>query len=55
MYPMSNTERNMPNTNTPREYDLVDLPRLGWITITVHGQENTYFTLADGSVGFVKA
>ena len=36
------------------QYDTADLPGLGWIVITEHGAENTYFTLADGSVGFVK-
>ena len=53
-----NKESNMSNPYTTktkiRQYDPQDLPRLGWVTITEHGEENTYFTLADGSVGFVK-
>jgi hypothetical protein len=37
------------------EYEISELPGLGWIVITWVGEENVYFTLADGSEGFVKA
>jgi hypothetical protein len=36
------------------EYQLTDLPGLGWIVINHIGEENLYFTLADGSEGFIK-
>ena len=36
-------------------YEVTDLPKLGWLAITDIGEENFYFTLADGSEGYVKA
>tara|TARA_R110000803_G_scaffold58013_1_gene116196 strand:+ start:253 stop:432 length:180 start_codon:yes stop_codon:yes gene_type:complete len=39
---------------TPVWYEVSDLPTLGWFQITEMGEENMYFTLADGSAGFVK-
>lgn len=45
----------MTNTNSyPTWYEIEDLPALGFITITDIGEENIYFTLADGSRGFIK-
>jgi len=41
-------------TPTPTQYDAEDLPGLGWLVFTEHGEENSYFTLADGSIGFIK-
>jgi len=38
----------------PKEYDYTALPTLGWMTITDVGEENIYFTLADGTKGFCK-
>jgi hypothetical protein len=38
----------------PPWYELEDLPRLGWLTITGCGEENLYFTLENGTKGFVK-
>lgn len=57
---MSNTPtwytRRTTNTgfDAPTEYDPASFDTLGWLTITEHGQENTYFTLSDGTKGFVK-
>lgn len=46
------------NANTKgsnmNEYEISELPSLGFVTITHSGEENVYFTLADGSLGFVK-
>ena len=39
---------------TPTFYDLEEIPGLGWVQITDIGEENFYFTLADGSKGFAK-
>ena len=36
------------------EYEVEDLPKIGWIQITHIGEENVYFTLSDGSLGFYK-
>lgn len=36
------------------DFELEDLPRLGWIRITHIGDENVYFTLPDGREGFAK-
>ena len=36
------------------EYQIEDFAALGWIQITEMGEENLYFTLADGTRGFVK-
>lgn len=38
----------------PPEYDLDDLPTLGWLQVTDVGEENMYFTLEDGTDGFCK-
>ena len=51
---MTRTQRRALWARTPKQYEISDLPSLGWITITEHGSENTYFTLPDGSIGFVK-
>lgn len=40
--------------HAPQEFDIDQLPRLGWIQITDVGEENIYFTLEDGSKGFCK-
>ena len=37
-----------------RQYETEELPGLGWMVITWVGDENLYFTLADGSEGFCK-
>ena len=37
------------------QFEIEDLPSLGPIQITEIGEENIYFTLADGRVGFVKS
>jgi len=44
------------NNTTPRptQYDIGDLLTLGWITWESMGEENFYFTLEDGSLGFIK-
>lgn len=34
--------------------ELEDLSALGWITITYVGDENVYFTTADGIEGYFK-
>jgi hypothetical protein len=36
------------------QYEISDLPSLGWLSDLELGEENMYFTLADGSRGFVK-
>ncbi len=36
------------------QYEVSELPELGWITMTEMGEENLYFTLQDGSKGFCK-
>ena len=39
---------------SPTEYEVSDLPLLGPIVIHWVGEENMYFTLGDGSEGYVK-
>lgn len=39
---------------SPEQFEVSDLTVIGWITITSIGEENVYFTLADGRRGFVK-
>lgn len=41
-------------TPTITEYEVTDLPTLGFITITDIGEENVYFTLSDGTAGYCK-
>ena len=48
-------EKMSAKTNPLHWYEVTDLPKLGWLTITDIGEENFYFTLADGSEGYVKA
>ena len=36
------------------QYEIEDLAGLGWVQITDMGDENLYFVLADGSLGFAK-
>tara|TARA_R100000329_G_scaffold30783_1_gene28493 strand:+ start:2641 stop:2874 length:234 start_codon:yes stop_codon:yes gene_type:complete len=36
------------------QYELTDLPTLGWLTDCECGEENFYFTTADGIRGFIK-
>lgn len=48
----NNSKATKPATIT--EYEVADLVNLGWIQITEMGEENLYFTLADGSRCFVK-
>jgi hypothetical protein len=36
------------------QYELSELPTLGYIVITWVGEENMYFTKQDGTFGFVK-
>ncbi len=40
--------------SNPTYYEVSDLPSLGWLVIDWVGEENIYFTLADGSTGYVK-
>ena len=40
--------------NNATEFQIEDLPSLGWIQMDYLGEENFYFTLADGSAGFIK-
>lgn len=47
-------KQNNTSSNRAEQYDIEDLPRLGWITWTERGEENFYFVMADGSIGFVK-
>ena len=37
-----------------RQFELEDLPGLGWVTITSCGEENLYFNLEDGTKAFIK-
>ena len=41
--------------NTIRWIEIEELPGLGWIKITEIGEENVYFTIADGTLCFCKA
>lgn len=41
-------------TPTLTQYEAADLPGLGPISFTDIGEENMYFTLKNGSLGFVK-
>jgi hypothetical protein len=36
------------------EYEITDLLSLGWLSNMEAGEENLYFTLSDGTEGFVK-
>ena len=53
---MSKTQKTLTarHNRTPTQFEIEDLLTIGWITVTDCGEENMYFTLADGSRGFVK-
>lgn len=50
-YPHIETKKLQP---TLTQYEVSELPELGWITMTEMGEENLYFTFQDGSKGFCK-
>ena len=51
---METKKKQAPQKKYPVGYEVDDLPALGWITVHYVGEENAYFTLADGSEGYVK-
>ncbi len=44
----------MDNNKTLTGYEIEELAGLGWIVITDIGEENIYFTLEDGTLGYCK-
>jgi len=52
------TKRTKPKYIKPKrtivQYELADLPTLGWLADGECGEENFYFTTADGVRGFIK-
>lgn len=36
------------------EYEITDLNNIGWLSNMEAGEENLYFTLSDGTEGFIK-
>jgi len=41
-------------SNAATQYEVSELPSLGWLRFESMGDENLYFVLSDGSRGFVK-
>lgn len=48
------TTQTARRNRTPAQFEIEDLLTIGWVTITDSGEENIYFTLSDGSRGFIK-
>ena len=51
---MTRKEKQALRNRTPAQYEAAEFATIGWIQITEIREENVYFTLADGTRGFVK-